>query len=74
MHMGEIEPDEKGCTRSHLPLYEVLGRRCEVIVAGLHALLGQRTCVLDLLLPYPAEALICGGIVGFALIAGSHRS
>ena len=46
-------------------LDEVLGRGHELGVAGLHALLGQRAGVFDLLLADAAPARLLGGIVFF---------
>ena len=60
---GRVQPDEEGPLLLVLARDEVLGRVDELLVAGLHALLGQRTGILDLLLTHPSPARLLGGIV-----------
>src|SRR5262245_11232601 len=64
VHVGGVHPAEKGFARCMLALDPVLGGADELVVAGLHALLGERAGVLDLLLAYPAPARLFGGVVG----------
>ena len=56
VHVGGVEPDEERLAVVVLALDEVLGGGDEFVVARLHALRGQRTGVLDLLLADPAPA------------------
>ena len=63
MHVGGVEPHEERLAGLVLARDEVLGRRDELVVAGLHPLLGERAGVLDLLLADAAPALLLGRIV-----------
>ena len=56
VHVGGVEPHEERLAGVVLALDEVLGGGDELVVAGLHALLGQRAGVLDLLLADAAPA------------------
>ena len=49
VHVRGVEPHEERLAGVVGGLDELLGRRQELVVAGLHPLLGQRTGVLDLL-------------------------
>ena len=63
VHVCRVQPDEEGLAGLLLALDEVRCRGDEVVVAGLHALLGQRTGVLDLLLADLAPARHLGRVV-----------
>ena len=63
VHVRGVEPDEERLAVLVLALDEVLGGGDELVVAGLHALLGERAGVLDLLLADPAPARLLGRIV-----------
>ena len=63
VHVGGVDPAEERLAGFVLALDEVLGGSDELVVAGLHALLGQRAGVLDLLLAHPAPARLLGRIV-----------
>ena len=63
VHVRGVEPDEERLARVVLALDEILGRGDEFVVAGFHALLGQRAGVLDLLLADLAPARLFGRIV-----------
>src|SRR6185369_5992122 len=70
MHAGAVPPAEERLVALNLPLDEVDRRIGCVVVDGLHSLLGERTGILDGLLPDLAEARIDGRILplgGFAL-------
>ena len=56
VHVRRVEPHEPRLAGLFLPLDEVLGGGDELVVAGLHALLGERAGVLDLLLADLAPA------------------
>src|SRR5215813_11168868 len=58
MHVSGIYPTEERLACRMLALDPILGGRDELIVAGLHAFLGEWACVLDLLLADLAEARI----------------
>src|SRR5262249_24592576 len=51
MHVGRVEPDKERFARLLLALDKVVGRGEKFVVHRLHPLLGQRSRVLDLLLP-----------------------
>ena len=63
VHVRGVEPDEERLAGLVLPLDEVLGGGDELVVAGLHPLLGERAGVLDLLLADPAPARLYGRVV-----------
>ena len=63
VHVRGVEPHEPGLAGLVLPLDEVRGRGDELVVAGLHALLGERPGVLDLLLADLAPARLHGLVV-----------
>ena len=56
VHVGGVDPAEERLAGLVLALDEVLGGGDELVVAGLHALPGQRAGVLDLLLADPPPA------------------
>src|SRR4029450_5609712 len=74
VHVGGVHPAEKGFARCMLALDPVLGGADELIVAGLHALLGERASVPDRLLAYPAPARLLGGVVGIGRPAVHHAA
>ena len=63
VHVGRIEPDEEGLAGVVRFLHEFLGARDEIVVAGFHALLGERASILDFLLADLAPARLNGRIV-----------
>src|ERR1700684_473703 len=63
VHVGEVEPDEEGLAGVVCFLHEFLGARDEIVVAGFHALLGERTGIFDLLLAHPAPTWLDGRIL-----------
>ena len=64
VHVGEVEPDEERLARIVLASsMNSFARGDEIVVAGLHALGGQRAGILDLLLADPAPARLLGRIV-----------
>ena len=63
VHVRRVQPHEPRLARFLLPLDEVDGRGDELVVAGLHALLGERARVLDLLLANLAPARLDGLVV-----------
>ena len=63
VHVGEVEPDEERLAGVVRLLHEFLGARDEIVVAGFHALPGERAGILDLLLADPAPARLDGRIV-----------
>ena len=69
VHAGRVEPAEERLARGLLPLHEVDGGGRCLVVDGLHALLGERTGILDCLLADLAEARIDRGIVQVGRLA-----
>ena len=63
VHVRGVEPHEERLAGLVLPLDEVLGGGDELVVAGLHPLLGERAGVLDLLLADLAPARLLGRVV-----------
>jgi hypothetical protein len=63
VHVRGVEPDEEGLAFPPRPLHEVDGGGDEVVVAGLHALPGERAGVLDRLLAHAPEPGVDLGIV-----------
>jgi hypothetical protein len=61
VHVRGVEPHEPGLACLLLALDEVLGGGGELVVAGLHALPGERARVLDLLLANLAPSRLLGG-------------
>src|SRR5262245_63653651 len=74
VHMGSVDPAEKWLTGGMLAFDPVLGRTDKLIVASLHALLGERAGVLDLLLAYPAPTRLLTGVVGIGGPAVHHAA
>src|SRR4029450_11940695 len=74
VHVGGVDPTEKGLAGGVLALDPILGGGHDLIIAGLHALLGERAGVLDLLLAYPAPARLLGGVVGIGRPAVHHAA
>ena len=63
VHVGGVHPAEERRAGLVLAADPVLGGGDEVVVAGLHPLLGQRPGVLDPLLADPAPARVLGVVV-----------
>src|SRR5215469_3995836 len=63
VHVSEIQPQEEGCTGLVLLRDEVLCGRGEIVVAGLHALLRERTSVFYLLPSNSSPARFLGCVV-----------
>ena len=63
VHVRGVDPAEERFAGLVLALDEVLGGGDEVVVAGLHALLGERAGVLDLLFADPSPARLLGRVV-----------
>ncbi len=74
VHTRRVEPAEERLARRLLSLHEVDGRGRSLVVDGFHALLGQRTGILDGLLADLAEARIDGGIVAIGCLAPEHAA
>ena len=72
--MRAIPPTEERLPGLHLLLDEGDGGIERFVVHRLHALLGQRACVLDLLLADLAEARIDGRVVGVGRPAVQHSA
>ena len=65
---------KKGLPAACWRLIQSLAAADELVVAGLHALLGERAGVLDLLLADPAPARLLGGVVGIGRPAVHHAA
>src|SRR6185369_10292297 len=69
VHVSGVEPAKEGFPSSVLALDEILSCGAELVVAGFHALLGERTGVLDLLPADFAETRIDRRIVLIGRVA-----
>ena len=74
MHARRVEPAEERLAGGLLPLHVVDGRGRGLVVDRFHALLGQRTGILDGLLADLAEAGIDGWIVAVGRLASQHAA
>ncbi len=74
VHVGRVDPAEERLAGRVLPLHEVAGSRDEIVVAGFHALAGQRTRILDLLLADPAPARLLRRVVHVGRPAVQHAA
>src|SRR5262245_6873476 len=74
MHARGVEPGKERLACRMLPLHEVNRRRGSLVVDRLHALLGERAGVLDLLLADLAEARIDGLVIGVGRPSMEHAT
>jgi hypothetical protein len=74
VHAGRVEPAEERLARGLLPPHEVDGCGRGLIIDRLHALLGERSGVLDGLLSDLAETLIDRGVVAIGRLAPQHAA
>ena len=74
VHVRGVDPAEERLAGLVLPPDPVLRRGDELVVAGLHPLLGQRAGVLDPLLADPAPARVLGVVVGVRRPAVQHAA
>ena len=74
VHVGRVDPAEEGLARGMLALDPVLGGADNLIVDGLHPLLGERSRVFYFLLAHPAPARLFGGIVGIGRPTVHHAA
>ena len=74
VHARRVEPAEERLARRLLALHEIDRRGRGLVVDRLHALLGERTGVLDGLLADLAEARIDRGIVAVGGLAFEHAA
>jgi hypothetical protein len=72
--VGGVHPAEERLVVRVLARDEVLGRGDELVVAGLHPLLGQRPGVLDPLPADPAPPRLLGRVVGIGRPAAQHAA
>src|SRR5215472_15952829 len=74
MHMGCVQPTKPGFTSLLLRLDPLFCSCHEFVIAGLHALLGERPGILDLLLSHSPVAWIGSGIVFVACPAMQYTA
>ena len=63
MHVGHVQPDKERLAGVVLALHEILGRRNKFVVAGFHALLGERAGIGHSLFSDLAPTRLIGRVV-----------
>src|SRR6476619_5035702 len=72
VHVGGVEPAKEGFPSGVLALDEILGCGAELVVAGFHALLGERSVIIDLLPHNFSETRIDRRIVLIGRVAAQN--